>query len=272
MSNGYFSLPRSLTRDPLWINLPPAYRDVFIIILDHICFKPQKFDDHGVIIELLPGQVCASEGEILRWCGKHAKKNEIERSVKKLILCQFLRREVRHRKSIFTITHSDTYELILRGSEVGSEVNLRQTRGRKEEREERKEEKLANESELANPDKVDPPKKKKKLASCGIHFSRETLQFSGISTEDRDAWQKVYPKLNLDQEFLEMRTWLMSIKGQSRQGTRSFIDKWLKQSEMTRMSTQPKIIPPKVSGEILDTSNEESIHPDFLEVINSRTY
>jgi hypothetical protein len=128
MFSGFFSLPRSLTRDPLWLDLPPAYRDVFVVILDHICFKARRYDDHGVIIDLLPGQICASIREIVKWCGKFGNKNEVERAIKKFISYGFLRQEVRHSKSVLTITHKETYSLILRGGETDSETTLRQLR------------------------------------------------------------------------------------------------------------------------------------------------
>jgi hypothetical protein len=122
----HIRLPRSLLDNDLWINLPLGYREVFLAILDHICFRPQKFDDHGNLIELLIGQVCTTIREITTWLGKFGNKNIVERAIKKFILYDFVRQEVRHSKSIFTIRHRDTYELIKRASETRSETILRQ--------------------------------------------------------------------------------------------------------------------------------------------------
>lgn len=131
-NNGYFSLPRSLTRTKMWNDLPLSYQKVFIVLVDHACFNICKFDDHGHIFELKPGQFCASYAEIKELCGKHVNLIDVERAIKKFILYDFVRQEVRYRKSIITITHTDTYNLIIRGSEVTSEVNLRQTCGKLE--------------------------------------------------------------------------------------------------------------------------------------------
>lgn len=127
-SQGFIQIPRSLLNDPLWIDLSPGYREVFIIILENACFRPQKFNDSGIIIELEPGQVCASIRQITKWLGKYGDKNIVERAIKRFVLCGFLRQEVRHTKSIFTISHKDTYESIKKASETGSETELRQFR------------------------------------------------------------------------------------------------------------------------------------------------
>jgi len=127
MQTSYFRIPRSLTRNPLWLDLPPAYQHVFMVILDHVVFKETTFDDHGHIITLKPGQLCMSEREILTHCSKYISRIEIQRSIKKLILYKIVSQEVRHRKSIITITHKETYDLILNASEPISEPNLSQT-------------------------------------------------------------------------------------------------------------------------------------------------
>lgn len=128
----YFSLPRSLTRTKIWNDLPLSYQKVFTVLVDNACFSICKFDDHGHVFDLQPGQFCGSYAEIKELCGKHVKLIDVERAIKKLISYDFLRQEVRYRKSIITITHQDTYKLIIRGSEVNNEANLRQTCGKVE--------------------------------------------------------------------------------------------------------------------------------------------
>ena len=151
MSFGYFSLPRSLTRNPLWLDLPPAYKEVFMVILDHCVWKPTKFDDHGLIIDLQPAQICISERELLKKCGKYISRNDIQRSIKKFILYQFVSQEVRRKKSIITITHKDTYDLFTKQSDATSEPNLSQTRAKLEpERNKEKKEKNENKKEKIN--------------------------------------------------------------------------------------------------------------------------
>lgn len=129
---GYIRIPRSLLNDPLWKKLSLAYQHIFIVLIEHACYQPRKFDDHGEIIELLPGQICISIREFKKLCHDQISKNDIERFFLKLKLYGFLRLEVRHRKSIITITHPDTYELIKQVHETTNETNLRQTRDKLE--------------------------------------------------------------------------------------------------------------------------------------------
>jgi hypothetical protein len=129
----FVRIPRSLLKDPLWIDLPPTYHHVFYVILENVCFMPKKFDDHGSIIDLLPGQLCATYREITKLCGPFADKNIVERSLRKFEKYEIVRLEVRHTKTIITITHSDTYELIKMASETTIETKLRQDRDTKEE-------------------------------------------------------------------------------------------------------------------------------------------
>ncbi len=128
MANGFIKLPRSLFTDSIWKELSPHCQIIFIEILARVCYSPQKFLDHGKIIELEPGQICTTIRAIQKWCGPHFSKNDIERSIKQLILCGFLRQEVRHVKSIITISHTETYDYLLNNVETGNETRLRQDR------------------------------------------------------------------------------------------------------------------------------------------------
>lgn len=132
MSNGYFSIPRSLTTDPLWQELPLSYQHVFLVIVELACFKPRKFDDHGKIIDLLPGQLCMSERDLLKKCNKEISYNDVHRAIVKFKKYDFVKQEVKHRKNVLTITHKDTYDLINRRSEAESDANLKQTRSKLE--------------------------------------------------------------------------------------------------------------------------------------------
>lgn len=139
--SGFICIPRSLLEDPLWRDLPPTYQAFFYIILEHLCFKPRKFDDHGVMIDLKVGQLCASRKEMHKWCGKHFDKNIPERAIDKFVFYGFLSQEVSHRKSILTLTHRDTYNAMFNVSESGSESILSQSRVTKEQSKQRKQKK-----------------------------------------------------------------------------------------------------------------------------------
>ncbi len=150
MSNGFIKLPRSLFTDPLWKELSPHCQMIFLEILSHVCYSPQKFLDHGKIIELEPGQICTTIRAIQKWCGPHFSKNDVERSIKQLILCQFLRQEVRHIKSIITISHTETYDYLVNNVETGNETRLRQDRD-KIETQNKKDKKEKKEKEELHP-------------------------------------------------------------------------------------------------------------------------
>lgn len=132
MTSGYIRIPRSLLTDPLWETLSLKHQMIFMKILELACYKPRKFDDHGHIIDLEIGQICISERELKSKCHPQISRIDIQRSYVKLILVGFLRQEVSHKKSVLTITHKDTYDLIKKASEPRNEPNLSQTRAKLE--------------------------------------------------------------------------------------------------------------------------------------------
>lgn len=223
--SGYIRIPRSLLRNPLWLDMPPAYQHVFMVLIDHAVFIPTKHDDHGHMIELQPGQFCGSHADILRLCGKWVSLIEVERAIKKLILCQFVRCEVRYRKSVISIIHKDTYDMILESSEVTSGVNLR----------------YASQGEQlfpSSPPPFSPPlspstpippllspptsshlKKERSIAQraksaaplsakTALTFNFETFTFEGINEKDVEDWKKLYPYIDLEREILAAAQWL----------------------------------------------------------------
>lgn len=128
--SGYFSLPRSFTRDPLWLDLSIEYQHVFLVILDHACWKNQKFDDHGVIIDLKPGQLCTTERDLAKKCNKKITRIIVQRAIEKLETYRFLIREVSHIKSIISIIDKRVYDLIVKEDEPGNEPRLSQDRAK----------------------------------------------------------------------------------------------------------------------------------------------
>lgn len=139
MSNGYYSIPRSLDENEVWESLPLSYQHVFIKIVQLACYKPKKFDDFGTILDLKPGQLCISERELLRRCNKDISKENIHRILKKLIKCGFLVAECVAVRQVITITHKDTYDLIVRGSVAASVANVSQVCSTNKESKEHKE-------------------------------------------------------------------------------------------------------------------------------------
>lgn len=124
--SGYFSLPRSFTRDPLWLDMPLAYQHVFLVILDHACWQDQLFDDHGMMIQLKPGQLCTTVRDLAKKCGKGITYMIVHRAIEKLGMYRFLRQEVQHIKSVLSITDKRVYDLIVKSYETGCATGLKQ--------------------------------------------------------------------------------------------------------------------------------------------------
>ncbi len=148
MSHGYFSIPRSLSRDINFQNLSPHHRLVFIAILDHALFTPMLFDVFGHQLQLNAGQLCTTHCLLAEWSGKGVTKSHVERGLKKLeeigcIKCEDfslfsfgvesvskLRQNMRQRKTVITIKNIDAYNLIVRDYAATNVSNPRQTRGK----------------------------------------------------------------------------------------------------------------------------------------------
>ncbi len=104
-SAGYFCLPRELTRGILWQELDLIERHIFLTIYDYCVFETKKMNDHGVIIELQPLQFLTTYRDLLELCNlKEISKGKLERSLSKFFLIGFSRQEVRHVKTLITIT------------------------------------------------------------------------------------------------------------------------------------------------------------------------
>jgi len=132
----HIRLPRSLLLDPLYQSLSLKHQNVFLTIILLAIWEPQPFDDHGVNVDLNPGQICISEQDLADKCHRDVSKIDAHRAIKKLKLCGFLSKEVPHRKNLLTITHHDTYRLINHkiekksesGSESKSESGISETK------------------------------------------------------------------------------------------------------------------------------------------------
>ncbi len=129
-SNNFIQIPRSLLEHPTVKAAPFPQKWLLITIIQHACFLPCQIDDHQTIIDLQPGQLCCSFRQLADWSG--SDKNNIERGIARFSKVQILRHEVRHKKSIITITHTDTYDLIKQYSETGNETKVRQERDKSE--------------------------------------------------------------------------------------------------------------------------------------------
>lgn len=125
---GFIKLPRSLLTDPNWFSLKGTYQKLFLFILAKCSYRPTKHDNMGTIIELQPGEFCASVRQISEWCGSEFSKNVVERGLNKLISYGFLtkksetqnetlsqtvlRHKTRQLKSVITICNPEIYGFV----------------------------------------------------------------------------------------------------------------------------------------------------------------
>lgn len=232
--NGYFRVPRSLTRSRLWEDANPMHKMMFITILDHVLFTHAKFDDHGVILDLRPGQFCASHEEIAKLCGEKFKKIDVQRGLTRFEKYGFLRQEVIHRKTVITITHPETYDLICKANDAISDPDLMQKRYEKDsqkEKEMNENNKIYKSAQTATPPRNDQ-----------IIFSFERRRFENVLAEDIQDWKKIYPAANLEVEMVRMVDWCLSnpVQAKSKKKWRAFISSWLSKSNENTINKEAK--------------------------------
>lgn len=142
---GFVKFPRSLWNDPQWKSCRPKYKQVFMTLLFNASYTQKSHSISGNVITLMPGQFCVSMRKLIELCNEGIRfsedkidKNIIERSVSLFTKIGFVRHELRHAKSLFTITHPDLYDHFLNQSETDSETKVRQNRDTNEERKKEK--------------------------------------------------------------------------------------------------------------------------------------
>lgn len=216
--SGFICIPRSLLEDPLWKKLSLKHRFLFITIIEYAVFSDHLFDDHGKLIELKPGQICVSIRALQDLCGDEFSKNDIERGIAKLKLVGFLRQEVRHTKSVITITHKDTYTTLYSRTESRNETKLRQDRDTKEQRQQREQDNIRIAQSPAVP-------------RNDLRFDFDQKQFLGITDQDLTSWKEAYPDANISQSLAQMSQWILANPSKSKKTLwRKFITNWLARS------------------------------------------
>jgi DNA-binding transcriptional regulator YhcF (GntR family) len=138
MSNGFIQTPRSLLE--ILSEYPTAQRWVMITIIEHACYQMKEGDDHGQKIKLEPGQLMCTIRQLAEWA--KVKKNDVERGVKRFLKDEIVRQEVRHCKTIITITHKETRERFLgiENNKVRQEVRKERDKSETQTKKERKKE------------------------------------------------------------------------------------------------------------------------------------
>lgn len=124
--SGYFTVCRDVLRHPSVVAAPVAYRWVLLTIMERASFEVQEKDDHGVTIFLEIGQLLCTIRLLAEWA--NVSKNEAERAVSRFLKVGILRQEVRHTKTLLTLTFPITYKQMKHLCETRSETKVRQDR------------------------------------------------------------------------------------------------------------------------------------------------
>ncbi len=251
--SGFLKLPRSLLDDPLWIETPPAQKDVFLTILKLTPYHHRLFDDFGHMIELKAGQICISIREIKEKCGKWITKNQVEDALARFSRYQLWRQERRHVRTIITFCDSILSECFKNGEETTFQTD----RGHfADTTKDLKKERLKEEKQEAT---TSPKKSKSKSRKSGggIFFNRENRKFDNITAEFFALLEETYEGVNVLQEMKEMVLWLMA--NPDRDGTQGFITNWLKKA----LKNVPKPLP-------VEEEKPLEVDPELVKLMNKR--
>lgn len=172
--SSYIQIYRDLLLNPSFVGLPPSYRCVLFSLLANACFAPWQQDDHGVLIDLLPGQFMCT----IRYLADLANvgKNDAERALKKFVEMKIVRLEVRHKKTIVTIL----YGIKFKSDETTKETRKRQDRDTKEET-------------LVSSNEETPVSPNQEIKKTTTTTRKSPLSFSGkISKEEKANAKKAF--------------------------------------------------------------------------------
>lgn len=124
MSQGFIQIPRSLLEHPTILSLNDLHYRIFIHFLLRMTFSKCQQDDHGIIIDLMPGEYMFTLRKLASELG--VDKGVLERLLVRLRDAKISRHETRHTKTVLTFTHSDLCELLRKYNETTFETKTRQ--------------------------------------------------------------------------------------------------------------------------------------------------
>lgn len=192
MSKGYLRIPRSLLEHSFVRSCPDACFRLLITILENMAYEPCLQDDHGVSIQLQPGEMICTYRQLADLTG--IKKTTVERYVSSFFNVKILGHKVGHVKTIISVLHADTRALFYKdvsekmGQEVGQKWDKNGTQKKNKRTKEHKENNNNKEENVADAPVVD--------------FSKlEKLNFSKASI---DSIKKTFAKEKLDQSRFDI--------------------------------------------------------------------
>lgn len=135
--NTFIKYTRSLHTNPVYKSLSFEYRHIFMTILVHMAFKPIQLNDHGVLIDLKPGQFMTTIRGLAKLCDeKEIDAPKVQRALTMFENVGFSIQETIHRKTIITIKEPSICESMKKPNDTGIDTKSIQDRYTKEERQE----------------------------------------------------------------------------------------------------------------------------------------
>jgi hypothetical protein len=134
MSNGFFSLYRTLFEDPLWLKGTPIQKLVMIVCLGRSNHEPKEWIWKGEKYRLERGQLITSLHKLKETIGKGASLQKVRTALKNLEKYEFLTNEATKEGRLITIVNFGVYQLASKKSNIESNKDLtkKQQRGNKE--------------------------------------------------------------------------------------------------------------------------------------------
>jgi len=126
MSRNFTGITNSLSTNDFWLDARPEHQAIFLAILMHCAFVETIHDIHGNKHTVLAGQLCASIRKIAEWTSKYTNKNEVVAALKYFSECGFLRHEIRHGKTLITVTESEVYSCAFLLGQTQTQTRSRQ--------------------------------------------------------------------------------------------------------------------------------------------------
>jgi DNA-binding transcriptional regulator YhcF (GntR family) len=125
--NNFVQIYREALTDPAINEMPLTYRWVYLTILINACHSPCTFNDHGITINLKPGQFMCTIRKLAELA--NVKPNHVQRALAKLSHMQKVIQEVIHKKTILTVV----WGLKLNNGDTRNDAKVIQERYTKEE-------------------------------------------------------------------------------------------------------------------------------------------
>lgn len=222
---GYIRIPRSLLCDPRFQDAPPTFRIVYITLLQLVAFKETEHNDHGKIIKIKPGQVCISIRHLADVCGRGISKKNVEQAIAYFKKSNLGGQEKGHRKNVISITHKDTYNLIVNVEGTSFGTSRGQAGDIKEECKESKD--IGNRNVATN----EAASRIRSVAGCRIDFCFDQRKWNGIEASDIAGWQEAYPAVRVELELRRMGEWLLANPTKRKVNYRKFIVNWLSKGQ-----------------------------------------